>query len=407
MYIDMAMVKQMLQNVEVVLKEGNEDDHSLILLTKYNNREYFEKVYDLIKEYDETNYHKEITRIPIVNYKKYTFIFGMTYYSTGKAVLLIKIPNNEEPIVMAINTNFELDVYEICYEVTECISKRYFSIYDSEDYEFDMEGTLSKFSKWRKEIVINKGLHNKIKPPLESKPDEKVEITSDDDAMNILDKYIDMCCEKIYEINDNRFDILMANVKTFDIGTIHTLDELTNLVRFMYYEYEHNHNLMVYENPLDDDECLVEKCGLKFLLRHLDVILDQMLNVYLIENGDEIIVDEFITAFGANIDTLKAAYNVTNNLEMFYCSGELGVFDVENDVLLYQKNISELVTEIKVLDETNFVKSFYYYDQEMKQFFLKLIEETNFMDHFLGIVFTDPTLLRGFLESNEGNEDDF
>lgn len=398
MYMDMNMVRGMLMNIDTIMKESAKGSYSCKLLTKYNNAKYFEAVLRTIKDYDETNFHKDVSRIALINYKKYTFIFGMSYYSTGKAVVLIKLPIDKEPAVITISANLDVSLYEICYSVAENVSRLYFN--DCEDMDFNIDETMSKFSKWNNNKVLNKGLHEN-KPRIQE--DEEFKISSDDDVMNMIDEYAQYC-EQFYEINDNRFEMLIENVKTFDVGTVNTLDQLTNLVRFMYYEYEFNENLHVYSNPIDGEEDLIEKCGMKFYLRHLDVLLENALDEYLYENGDEMVVDTFIDLFEPVVENLKVGYGIDVGLKMYYDSGELGLFDTGNDVLLYQKNISNLVSSIRLENDDKYKKSFYSYDQTMKLFFMRLIEETNFIDLFLGIVFTDPMLLKGLIENTTTDE---
>lgn len=399
MYMDLTMAKQMLRNVEVLLKEGNLNDFSMLLLSKYNNKFYFTPVLETIKAYNDSTIHKDIFRIALINYKKFTFLIGLSYYSEGRALVLIKLPIDKEPVALSITTHIEPELFEICYNICDEVSSKYYKEYDNEEYEFDMEDTMSKFSKWNEFRPINKGLHNN------KKPIQREVIVSDDDAMNILDDYIKKC-EEFYEITDNRFDILINNVKTFDVGTVHTLDQLTNLVRFMYNEYYFNDNLKVYDSCFNEDSFLPE-CSLKFFLRHLDITLENILNGYLVANGDEFVVDEFIDLFEPIMLDLQGGYGVMNALRMYYDSGELGVFDVVNDVLLYQKNVGDLAVSITLNDDNKYKKSFYLYDQEMKKFFMELIEKTNFIDLFLGIVFTDPTLLKGFLENENNDGDNF
>jgi hypothetical protein len=394
----------MLKNIKTIIEGNDKDVYSSTLMTSYNNL-YYQSVYRAIKEYDETKYHEHIYRIALINYKKYTFVIGMSYYTVGKSVVLIKLPISDEPVVISVSANLDLELFDLCYDICNKVSDEF---YDEEvDNSFDVESTMMNFSKWVNEFtVINKGLHADRPSVNDVRPDRIVRISSDDDAMNMINEYIEKC-ENFYNTTNDKFEILMANVKTFDVGTVHTLEDLTNLVRFLYHEYMFNDNLKIYDDPFDVSEgSFLPECSFKFLLRQFDIMIENMITKYVGEDHT-ISVPMLVGSLQYELNKLIKNYNIKYDLKLYYDKPMIGIFVENNATLIYTKDLSNIVEVINTQEDNNYTRKFILYEEPVKDFFKDLIEETNFLDLYLGIIFTDPILIENFLKNEDNDNNDF
>ena len=72
-----------------------------------------------------------------------------------------------------------------------------------------------------------------------------------------------------------------------------------------------------------------------------------------------------------------------------------------------QEDLSNIVEVINTQEDNNYTRKFILYEEPVKDFFKDLIEETNFLDLYLGIIFTDPILIENFLKNEDNDNNDF
>ena len=404
---DRDMIIQMLENLRKEMEKEDNVCWSAVMV--YNkDKEDFPHLLNYINSCIGENYNvHDLFRISVINYKKYSFMIGISFYSAGRAVVLIKPPKQKEPLHAVFRTLISDYEFDLCYDICEL----------SENYTRTKTEKINDpgndiYSKWRtKKMPINKGMHNKQNNEntddnntLDEPTTNKKLIYSDDDNMNIMDEYFDFVHENfkidLNHIESEKMKTIMANVNTFDVGTVHTIEQLTNLVRFMYYEYNFNNNLHVYDEK-NNGSSFMPDCALKFMLRQFDVILDRIVTQ---NENDQMQMECFLDNIKYEVENLKIGYGIQNNFELYSDGTILGLFDTDNDFMIYAKDLkTSVIPNYFSAKERAFIKE----DNKTKPFFIKICNETDFLNSFITVLFTDKSIntdVDGFLSKFQDDE---
>lgn len=428
MFDDKTLVSQMLANINRIMENDKEYKKCSAVVVYHRNKRDYDPIINMIKSYDTTDSCNDLFRVAVVTYKKYVFTIGISYYSAGRAVVMLKLPNDEAPIVLPVKMLNDPDLFDNCYDICEFAEAN--MRHNKEPFE--IEKVLDKYSEWwknqnksipdadkltTKDVLgdamehesfsdyidknghLNKGLH-KNKKICSSDTEEAQRfidrIIADDEIHNIINEYNELYNNDCNSSGDEKIDILMSNLMAFDMGTIQTVEQLTNLTLLMYYDYMYNDKLEKYDPNKDSEESFLIRCNLKAMLRQFDLFLDSFMYA-MMSNSQFIEMNEIIEMMTPELENLREGYGIKQELKLYYDRTMLGVYDMDKDMLIFQKNL-QMISYVGALFSPN-ARSFTEHEEQLKPFISTLTNKTKFFDIFLGVVFTDPLVLRKMMKN--------
>jgi hypothetical protein len=135
-------------------------------------------------------------------------------------------------------------------------------------------------------------------------------------------------------------------------------------------------------------------------------MIENMITKYVGEDHT-ISVPMLVGSLQYELNKLIKNYNIKYDLKLYYDKPMIGIFVENNATLIYTKDLSNIVEVINTQEDNNYTRKFILYEEPVKDFFKDLIEETNFLDLYLGIIFTDPILIENFLKNEDNDNNDF
>lgn len=442
-YDNRELLDRMIDNLKRTMCRDEKKEKCNAVVVQRNNKRDFPSLMEMIKLYMNDDKFIDvlgfcINRVAVVKYGKFTFAIYCSYYDVGTAVVLVKTPTSKEVIVGDDNRLFfDRDYYNKCFDI--CDESDKYMVENKYNELNTLDELMKAFDKWKRiPDTEGKGLHGKRRYTIKSddelfnKPNMKIrgvdfnikddsvkevsgkysdyinEIKEDDSMIEMYVNMINEAMDQFNENNDNeknkkpmtKLDILMENVKIFDIGTIMNMEQLTNLTRYIYHEYYFNDNVQVYNIENDDSE-IMPGFDLKFMLREFDVFLQDLRKVELKDR--QMNIDTLIDLLDDKVHELCRRYELDLDLSM-YCEGtRIGMYDENNKCLLYVMDMGKSVREnyfspnIMNLDEV---------DRPINIFVSRLANETQYFEWFIHLMFLAPDFSLDHINKDNNEEGD-
>lgn len=397
-YLGMNMLKNLLD----IMENGSESEYSAVVL--YNNdKDEFTIMKEEINSQSETQWDMELYSISIINYKKFKFIIAMSHYSVGICTVLIHIPKVTDPIVLDINLYDQVYYFDTCYDIVDLASA-----YDRRNRNSLCRDVEIKKIKEKNGEMYNLELYKKDEKTSESKSNEKntalrdkLNTIYDSDTVDfLLEKYEEMVSQYNVITSDEKLKILLENVKVFDMGNITSVEQLTNLTRLVYHEYVFNNNLELYDPEKESEESFLSRWDFKVFVRDFDASVTNYLKV--LDESDEVSdMRTTIATLEATMKSLKRKYKLDTIYKLYSDGTDIGLYDVEKEIIIYQRDLKPYVYNNNYSHHPLFFMS----DEKIKPFFARLVEETNFIDLFLGVILTNPEFLSRLNFDNNDEEE--
>ena len=421
------LLDRMIDNLKRTMTRDEKKEKCNAVLIQRGNKHDFPSLMEMFKHYMGEDKFSDrlsfsINRIGVVKYNKFSFVIYCSYYDVGNSIVLIKTPTDKDIIVGDDDRLFfDRDYFNKCFDICDECEKY---MVENKYNEFNtLDELIKPFDKWKRlPDSETKGLHAKRRGPIKSdddifnKPNMKrreIKFTIKDESVkdysgkysdftddikeddSMIQQYVDMINQAMAEFDETqqeekpekpmtKLDILMENVKIFDIGTIYNMEQLTNLTRYIYHEYYFNDKVCVYDAE-NDEPGLMPGFDLKFMLREFDVYIQDLCKADL--KNRQMNIDMLVELLDDMVCELCRRYDLDLDLSI-YCDGtRIGMHDENNKCLLYVKDMGDRVREnyfspnVMDLDKV---------DRPINVFVAKLANETQYFEWFIHLMFLAP-----------------